>query len=307
MSKYDPKQFGHVALLKGGTSSERDISLASAKHVAAALRAAQVQFTEIDIDEMCIMQLSGKEFDCAFIALHGGAGENGTVQAILEVLHVPYTSPGVKASAIAMDKMRTKWIWEAQGLPTPPACIVRKQNVHEFCAEHGFPVAIKPMQDGSSLGVHKVTCTEELSAAIVDAEQYGEVMCEKWVEGDEFTVSIVGEHVLPMIQIIPDQGELLDFRSKYSPDTQRIAPKNVTDADRKACALLAKQAFDAIAGERIGRVDILRDNATGRFYLIEVNTVPGMSENSLLPVAARMYGWDMPRLCLEILSNTVAV
>ncbi len=244
--------------------------------------------------------------DRVFIALHGRGGEDGTLQGALELLGIPYTGSGVLASALGMDKQRTKLVWRALGLPTPPSLMLGlDSDWHQVVAELGLPLVVKPVHEGSTLGISIVRSAEELEAAYREAARFdARVMAERYVAGDEYTVSLLGERVLPAIRVeVP--GGFYDYDAKYvSNDTLYHLPCGLAPADEAELGELCQQAFQAVGGEGWGRVDVLRD-AEGKFWLIEVNTSPGMTDHSLVPQAAAHIGIDFVDLVKQILATTL--
>jgi D-alanine-D-alanine ligase len=303
----DPAAFGRVAVLMGGDSSEREVSLNSGGNVLEALRSRGVDAHAVDGMPALIGELqSGRTtFDRVFNILHGGVGENGVLQGLLEALRVPYTGPGVLGSALTMDKIRTKQVWLSEGLPT--ARFVRLSPGADLVAavrELGLPVFIKPSAEGSSVGVFRVTSEDELAPAIEFARGYdGELLAEQLVAGGEYTVGILGEVALPSVRIVPP-GDWYDYHAKYiSDDTQYICPGVEGDAEDEI-RRLALAAFRAVGCSGWGRVDVMR-HADGRFALMEVNTAPGMTSHSLVPKAARQLGCEFDELVWRILEQTL--
>ena len=306
----DAAVFGRVAVLMGGDSSEREVSLDSGRNVLEALRARGVKADSVDGVANLIRELQdhsdrSRHFDRVFNILHGGVGENGVLQGLLEALRVPYTGPGVLGSALTMDKIRTKQVWLAEGLPT--ARFVRLPPGADIAAavrELGLPVFIKPSAEGSSVGVFRVTSDAELAPAIEFARGYdGELLAEQLVAGGEYTVGILGDVALPSIRIVP-AGDWYDYHAKYvSDDTQYLCPGLEGDAEEEI-RRLSLAAFRAAGCSGWGRVDVMR-HADGRFALMEVNTAPGMTSHSLVPKGARQLGVEFDELCWRILEQTL--
>ena len=297
----DAKQFGRVAVVMGGNSAEREVSLDSGRNVLAALRARGVDAHGIDGIPALLDALRAGHFARVFNILHGqhGGGEDGVLQGALASLGVPYTGSGVLGSALSMDKVRTKWVWNALGLPTPRfAPLPRGGDVHAAAAGLGFPLIVKPACEGSS-----VFDETGLTAAVELAAKYpGDLLVEQMIVGDEFTVGVLGRQVLPSIHIVP-RAEFYDYNAKYvAEDTQYICPGLEGAAEQKLREL-ALAAFDAVACTGWGRVDVMRDRA-GSFWLLEVNTAPGMTSHSLVPKAARAVGIDFEELCWRILETS---
>ena len=308
----DPAAFGHVAVLMGGTSAEREVSLDSGRYVLAALRGRGVAADAVDGIPNLMRELRDGHFDRVFNILHGnkGGGEDGTLQGLLEALKVPYTGSGVLGSALSMDKIRTKQVWESLGLPTPRYVRVLKgDNVHAAAGLLGLPVFVKPSSEGSSVGASRVMTDADLDAAVALAAQYpGELLMEQLIDGDELTVAILaegdGHAALPSIRIVP-KGEWYDYNAKYvAEDTQYLCPGLDGDAEDEI-RRIALAAFEAAGCSGWGRVDVMRDRTTGEFYLLEVNTAPGMTSHSLVPKAAREIGIDFPQLCWRVLESSL--
>ena len=293
---------GKVAVLYGGNSAERDVSLNSGNAVHKALTESGVDAVKIDTKEDFIGQLSAHDFDLAFIALHGIGGEDGTIQGMLEFYGLPYTGSGVKASAICMDKWRTKLIWMGLGLPTPTFIKAESlEALNAFSEEVGFPVMVKPALEGSSIGISKVKQVSELEAAFHAATNTGSpVLAEQFITGKEFTVAVLDRKALPAIQLKP-ANEFYDYDAKYlQDDTEYLVPCGLSQDKETELQALAVQAYDALDCSGWGRVDFMQDEH-GKFWLIEVNTVPGMTDHSLVPMAAKAAGISFSELVLSIL------
>mgnify|MGYP003407352257 FL=1 len=299
-------RFGRVAVLMGGTSSERAVSLDSGANVLAALQAQGIDAFAVDgIPALLELLVAGK-VDRVFNILHGnkGGGEDGVLQGMLEAFGVPYTGSDVLGSSLSMDKIRTKQIWLSMGLPTPRyARLAPGADVAAAARGLGLPVIVKPSCEGSSVGVSRVFAESDLPAAVALAERYpGELLMEQMIVGQEYTVAILGERVLPSIRIVP-AGEYYDYHAKYvADDTQYLCP-GLTGDGEQAIGALAAAAFDAAGCSGWGRVDVMRD-ADGKFYLLEVNTAPGMTSHSLVPKAAAECGIGFAELCLRILETS---
>ena len=304
-----PASIGKVAVLMGGWSSERDVSLMSGQAVHAALISRGVNAVAIDVQRATIMQvLQSGEFDCAFNILHGPGGEDGVIQAVLEVLNIPYTGSGVMASALAMDKLRSKQLFEGVGLPTPEYMRLDEDSDYESVAAIlNLPVMVKPALEGSSIGLTKVTEVDEFKQAWMLASEYaGDVFAEQWIEGEEFTVAILGEQALPAIQL-KTPHVFYDYEAKYQAnDTQYICPTGLGTEQEQQLQRLALSAFKAIGAESWGRVDFMRDEK-GQFWIIEVNTIPGMTDHSLVPMAAKAAGMSFEDLVWKILTLAIEV
>jgi len=292
--------FGKVAVLFGGTSAERDVSLNSGSRVLAALQGQGIDVHPFDPASQTLDDLKG--YDRAFIALHGRHGEDGTIQGALEVMHIPYTGSGVLASALAMDKFRTKLMWQAAGLPVPEyALLTADSDFAEIEEQLGLPLFVKPAREGSSIGVTKVKARGELKAAYEEAARHDPlVIAEKGVMGGEYTVGIVGDEVLPIIKIVP-ATEWYDYEAKYNrDDTQYLCPCGLPEAKEMEIRKGALEAFRILGGRGWGRVDFLMDEE-GNHYYLEVNTAPGMTDHSLVPMGARVAGMEYPALVRRVL------
>ena len=292
--------FGKVAVLFGGTSAEREVSLNSGSRVLAALQGQGIDAHAFDPANQTLDDLKG--YDRAFIALHGRHGEDGTIQGALEVMHIPYTGSGVLASALAMDKFRTKLMWQAAGLPVPEyALLTADSDFAEIEEQLGLPLFVKPAREGSSIGVTKVKARGELKAAYEEAAKHDPlVIAEKGVMGGEYTVGIVGDEVLPIIKIEP-ATEWYDYEAKYNrDDTKYLCPCGLPEAKEMEIRKGALEAFRILGGRGWGRVDFLMDEA-GNHYYLEVNTAPGMTDHSLVPMGARVAGLEYPALVRRVL------
>jgi D-alanine-D-alanine ligase len=305
----DPATFGRVAVLMGGTSSEREVSLDSGRNVLKALRARGVDAHAVDGIPALASALMQKQYDRVFNILHGhnGGGEDGVLQGLLEALGVPYTGSGVLGSALSMDKIRTKQVWLSLGLPTPRyARLSKGDDVHAAARSIGLPVIVKPACEGSSVGVSRVFTDADLDDAVALAEKYpGELLVEQMIVGDELTVGILGDVALPSIRIVP-KGQWYDYHAKYvAEDTQYLCP-GLDGADEDEIRRISLAAFVAAGCAGWGRVDVMRNRNGGDFHLLEVNTAPGMTSHSLVPKAARQVGVEFDELCWRILEMTVA-
>jgi D-alanine-D-alanine ligase len=303
----DAQAFGKVAVLMGGRSAEREISLRSGQAVLDALQQRGVQALSLDAGgDDFVSQLGSGSFDRAFIVLHGRGGEDGVVQGLLESLGIPYTGSQVLGSALSMDKLRTKQVWAGAGLPTPPFTLLQGEADLQAVPALGFPVMLKPAREGSSLGMTKVEQERDLKPAWREASRFDrEVLAESWVYGVEYTAAIVADAALPLIRLETPR-EFYDYEAKYVADTTRYhCPCGLLADVETGLQDLAMRAFLAVGASGWGRVDFFLD-AAQRPWLIEVNTVPGMTDHSLVPMAAQVYGWDMPELVWRILESSMA-
>ena len=294
--------FGKVAVLLGGKSAEREVSLKSGGMVLNALRSRGVDALPFDPAERGLDALIGERFERAFIVLHGRFGEDGTVQGVLEWLGIPYTGSGVLASALAMDKLRAKLLWHAEGLPTPPYAVLTKDSdLRTVARKLGVPLMVKPASEGSSIGMSKVRSAAGLDEAYALAANYDHVViAEKFIDGTELTAGILGDQVLPLIKIETPR-DFYDYQAKYiADDTRYIVPCGLPAARERDMQALCLKAFRALGCRGWGRVDLML-NRQGRPFLLEVNTVPGMTDHSLVPKAARAVGMSYEDLCLRIL------
>jgi D-alanine-D-alanine ligase len=296
------QQLGRVGVLLGGTSSEREISLQSGAAVVAALEEAGIEHLAIDVGVNAIADIQAAKIDRAFLALHGAGGEDGRIQAVLEYLNIPFTGSGVQASALAMDKLRTKQLWRGVNLPTPDFAVLNaNSDWGKLLADLGGEVMVKPAHEGSSIGMARVKAAQELANAFTNAAQYdGSVIAERLIVGSEFTVAILDGEALPPIKLETDHT-FYDFNAKYiASDTRYICPCGLTPEKETELKQLSLAAFDAIGCEGWGRVDVMADAALN-FYLLEVNTLPGMTSHSLVPMAAKVRGLSFSELVLTIL------
>ena len=304
----DVKALGKVAVLMGGRSSEREVSLMSGSGVLAALQSKGVNAHKFDPAEQSLDQLKVQGFDRCFIALHGRYGEDGTVQGALELLDIPYTGSGVMASSIAMDKIMTKRIWRFEGLPTPDWRMVSSADETRAALEAlGAPMIVKPARDGSSIGLTKVMNAEECAQAYALAAQYdAEVLCEEFVTGDETTCPVLGTganaHALPVIRIVAPEGNY-DYQNKYFTDTtQYHCPSGLPAEEEAEIQRIVEKAFRTLGCRGWARADIMIRAGDRKPFLLEINTSPGMTGHSLVPMAARASGVSYENLCLGILA-----
>ncbi|MFC0117816.1 D-alanine--D-alanine ligase [Pseudoalteromonas xiamenensis] len=300
-------QFGKVAVLLGGHSAEREVSLKSGNAVLNAIQNAGIDAFGFDPKEQSLSALEDLDVSRVFIALHGRGGEDGTVQGALEYLNLPYTGSGVLGSALAMDKVRCKHLFKSAGLSTAPYEVVSASEPFDseaIIAKLG-KVMVKPSHEGSSIGMSQASNAQELDVALQEAFKYdSQVLVEQWITGREFTVSVLGDQVLPVIEMTTPRG-FYDYQAKYqSTTTQYHCPAALSETETVDLQKLAKQAFDLVGANGWGRVDAMRDEA-GNFYLLEVNTVPGMTEKSLVPMAAKAVGLTFEQLVVRILEQTL--
>jgi D-alanine-D-alanine ligase len=297
--------FGKVAVLMGGTSAEREISLMSGNGVLKALRSKGVDAHPFDPKERDLFDLKRESFARCFIALHGRGGEDGTIQGALEMLGIPYTGSGVMGSAIAMDKWRTKMVWIANKLPTPRYRILTgKEDWKAVARELKLPLIVKPANEGSTLGLTKVTSVKQLPEAYeLAAKKYRDIaLAEQFIDGPEYTASVLGEEALPLIRIEAPKGNY-DYQNKYfTDDTKYHCPSGLPAKKEKELQALTLRAFRTVGCRGWGRVDIMLDKRS-KPWLLEVNTSPGMTGHSLVPMAAKAVGISYPDLCVKILEG----
>jgi D-alanine-D-alanine ligase len=299
-------EFGRVAVLLGGTSAEREVSLKSGAAVLKALQQRGVDAHALDVGSDALAQLIGGHFDRAFVILHGRGGEDGTMQGALELVGLPYTGSGVMASALGMDKWRSKLLWQAAGLPVPACALLEADSDFSAVAgQLGLPLFVKPANEGSSVGISKVKVVEELEPAYQEAGQHDRlVLAEQYIGGGEYTVAIVGGEVLPVVKIEPS-GEFYDYESKYlSDDTGYRCPCGLPAEKEAELQALAARAFAVLGCRGWGRIDILLDEAQ-QPYLLEANTLPGMTDHSLVPMAAKAAGMGFDELVWRILETSM--
>lgn len=304
----DPRQFGKVAVLLGGDSAEREISLMSGAAVHKALRARGIDAHRVDAADALVATLQAGRYDRAWIALHGRGGEDGTVQGLLEFLGIPYTGSGIKGSAISMDKLRTKRLIAGAGLGTPEYRVVTgPQDFASIVGGLGLPLMIKPAEEGSSIGLARVEREDDLPAAYAAAVRYGcEVLAERWVTGCEYTVAVLQGEALPLVRI-DAANTFYDYEAKYFSDqTRYVCPCGLSAESERNCAAMALRAFAAVGASGWGRVDFMLDD-DGQPLLLEVNTVPGMTAHSLVPMAAAATGIDFGELVWRVLETSMAV
>lgn len=303
-------KFGKVAVLYGGHSAERDVSLRSGKAVYNALVAVGIDAVLIDPKDDGLAAIQESQCDRVWNALHGRGGEDGVIQAHLQLLGLAYTGSGVMASAIAMDKLRTKLIWQAMGYPVAKhrmlnTGVLSIEQATDVLADMNGCVMVKPIREGSSVGMAKADTAKSLSEAVDNAKQYDrEVMLEQWIDGDEYTVSILNGKALPSIRV-KTPNTFYDFQAKYqSNTTEYLCPSGLNVEEEAELAALSEAAFYALGCEGWGRVDLMRDRNTGHWFLLEVNTVPGMTETSLVPKAAKQSGMSFEELVVAVLETS---
>jgi len=302
----DARRYGRVAVLMGGTSAEREVSLQTGSAVCAALQRSGIDARTVDAVTGFLPELSRSGYDRVFIALHGRGGEDGTVQGALATLGMPFTGSGVLGSALAMDKVRSKWIWQCHGLPTPASVeVTGSADLARVLPELGLPVMVKPVHEGSSCGASRVIDAAGLDAAWRKARALDErVLVEQWINGAEYTVAILGERVLPIIKL-ETPNEFYDYEAKYLAETTRyLCPCGLSAESEHELGQLALRAFQLVGASGWGRVDLMLDDH-GRPSLLEVNTVPGMTSHSLVPMAARHAGISFEELVLQILDTSL--
>lgn len=299
------QDMGRVAVLHGGWSAEREVSLESGRHAHAALVELGVNSTLIDASPGKVLQLKDQGFDRVFIALHGRGGEDGQVQAALELQDLPYTGSGVAASSLAMNKIQTKRIWSAQNLPTPKSAVLQPGcDAEALVAELGLPIFVKPACEGSSIGMSKVTEISELAAAVESAARFdARILAEQFISGREYTAAILNGRALPIVRVEPKAG-FYDYHAKYqAEDTGYHCPSGLAAEQEVQCQQLALRAFEACGAHGWGRVDFFVDS-TGKVWLLELNTVPGLTSHSLVPMAAKAAGLDFKQLIWAILLSS---
>ncbi|MCG7928613.1 MAG: D-alanine--D-alanine ligase [Candidatus Thiodiazotropha lotti] len=297
--------FGKVAVLMGGRSAEREISLKSGNAVLSALLRRDVDAVGIDTGDGVLNQLDGAGFDRAFIILHGRGGEDGTVQGALQTLGLPYTGSGVLGSSLAMEKHRTKTLWRGLSLPTPEAVLLETAEDLNQADVLGYPLIIKPSAEGSSIGMSKVENREQLQQAWQTAREYdSRVLAERWVVGEEYTAGFVQGQMLPLIRL-ETPHQFYDYQAKYSVDTTRYhCPCGLPETEEALLLTLCRKAYEAVGVSGWGRVDLMLDEER-QPWLIEVNTVPGMTDHSLVPMAAKVAGIDFDELVMRILQTSL--
>jgi D-alanine-D-alanine ligase len=298
-------RFGKVAVLLGGRAAEREISLKSGSAVLAALLRKGVDAHALDPDERVLERLRTGAFDRAFIILHGRGGEDGQIQGALETIGMPYTGSGVLGSALGMDKYRCKLAWAGCGLPTAESVLLRTDADLALAESLGFPLMIKPVHEGSSIGMARVEDPESLADAWRVASRYDAlVLAERWIQGAEYTCAILGQEALPMIRL-ETPNAFYDFDAKYQADSTRyLCPCGLPETEESRLQRLALDAFEATGASGWGRVDLMVDD-DGQPFLLEINTVPGMTDHSLVPMAARVAGLDFDTLVWRILETSL--
>ena len=305
MSAIDTAQIsGNIAVLYGGESSEREVSLESGRAIISAFNNLGLDVIEIDVkDNELAEALKANDIGYCFIGLHGGSGENGHVQALLDTMNIQYSGSGVLGCAIAMDKQRTKLLWKGAGIPTADFALVDQNTAWEDISEKlGNKMMLKPSTEGSSIGMSIVDSKESFKAAVEMALQYdSDVIAEKWINGAEYTVAILGDDALPMIRLKTD-NTFYDYEAKYQSDeTQYICPCGLSETEERYVQDIAVKAFRLLGCKGWGRIDVMRD-ADGQFYLLEANTVPGMTSHSLVPMAAAAAGLNFDALVARIVN-----
>jgi len=297
------QQFGKVAVLMGGLSAEREISLLTGKAVLDALLEKGVNAEAIDVGHDVIEKLSQGNYDRVFIALHGRGGEDGKIQGVLDTLSLPYTGSDILGSALCMDKLRCKQLWQSENLQTPAWKVLAEEVDLESADELKLPIMMKPAHEGSSIGMSKVRNKTDIKSAWQQAKKYDDsVIAEQFIEGAEYTVAILEGKALPVIKLETD-NDFYDFDAKYeSEQTRYLCPCGLSEKEEQQIQALALKAFNVVGASGWGRVDLMMD-AQGKAWLIEVNTVPGMTSHSLVPMAARAAGLEFPELVVKILAT----
>lgn len=301
-----PEEFGRVAVLMGGSAAERAVSLRSGAAVYAALKHQGIDAVAIDVTASPIEALAGVSCDRVFNIIHGRGGEDGVLQAVLEVMGIPYTGSQVLASALSMDKLRTKLCWQGYGLVTPQWVLLKSEQDLDGCIEKlGFPVIVKPAQEGSSIGMSKAHNRDELLSALTLASQFNcDVYAERWVTGKEYTVAILNNQALPVIRL-ETPNAFYDYEAKYNATTtQYHCPCGLSAEEEAQLKTIAVSASQVVGAKGWARVDVFIDNS-GQYQLIEINTVPGMTDHSLVPMAAKQAGIDFDSLVWRILESSI--
>lgn len=303
--RFKAKDFGKVAVLLGGRSNERAISLQSGQNILEALKRQGVDAHPLDPIDDIVPKLVAGRFDRVFIALHGAEGEDGVIQGLLQMLGLPFTGSGVAASSLAMDKARAKLVMHGLRVPTPVFGVAKNvEQANEIALKIGFPVSLKPVAAGSSIGVTRVASVTGIPDAFSTAAQFGEVIVEKWIDGTDFFVSVLGNKVLPSVEV-HTTSSFYDYHAKYeSNENQYLCPSPHAAVKEKTLRALAYRAFQALGCEGWGRVDFVRDDK-GKFWVLEVNTIPGMTSHSLVPMSAKADGISFDELVLQILEMTI--
>jgi D-alanine-D-alanine ligase len=307
-SKLDVEKWGHVAVVMGGPSAERDVSLKSGRAVLTALLARGVNATAVEVKGDLVNPFLAGSFDRVVNVIHGRGGEDGVIQGVLESLNIPYSGSGVLASAICMDKLRTKWCLKGAGLTTPQWYTLTSKQDFETCVEQlGFPMIIKPVREGSSIGMSRVNNVAELGAGYRLASEFdSSVYAEAWVDGEEYSVGLIAGQVLPVIRV-KTPNSFYDYEAKYlSNSTEYFCPSGLTKVKEERLMKLAEKAFEVVGVTGWGRVDLFIDH-DDQDQLIEINTVPGMTDHSLLPMAAKVAGIDFDELVMRILESSIDV
>lgn len=302
------RDYGKVVVLMGGNSAERDISLISGQAILLSLQRQGIDVTPIDTQQPVIEEILALKPDRAFVVLHGRGGEDGTMQGLLKTLGIPFTGSDVLGSALGMDKARTKMLWQGCGLPTPPSVLLTADTDWGAVVEQlGLPIMVKPASEGSSVGMTKVDRAEDLPSAWHTAHQFDQkILAEQWITGKEYTATILNGEVLPLIRLETPTRSFYDFAAKYQ-DNQTLyhCPCGLDAETEKALQNLALHAFESVGASGWGRVDIMVDEA-GNPFLLEINTVPGMTDHSLVPMAAKAAGIDFDELVCRILDTSCA-
>ncbi len=308
-NQLDPKHFGRVAVLMGGLSKEREVSLMSGGRILNALQEQGIDAFGLDVDQRIVERLVAEKPDRIWLALHGRGGEDGVIQGLLDSLKIPYTGSGVMSSAIAMDKIRCKYLWLGMGLPTLPFMVLDRAfetDLNKVTNQIGFPLVVKPSSEGSSLGVTKVRRKQDLLTALQTAYEYEDVLIiEPCVDHAEYTVGFLDQTPLPVIKIETPTQAFYDYQAKYfSDETRYLIPSGLNETEEQELQAIALEAYQSLGCRHWGRVDAVRDE-TGQFWILEVNTIPGMTEHSLVPQAAKSIGISFSELVVRILACTL--
>lgn len=294
------QDLGKIGVIYGGDSSEREISLKSGAFIIQQLEQMGIDVVGVDLSGVKLINfLLDNNVKFCFLALHGKGGEDGSIQGLLKSINIPFTGSDISSSAISMNKVFTKILWQSMNLQTPSFCVMDTDKTQHNLS---YPIAIKPVSEGSSIGVNKISSAEDIPKAYENANRYGLVMAEEWIEGVELFVPIIGDEVLPPVRVKP-ASEFYDFNSKYINQSEYFCPSGLSDLNEQRVKELAYKAFQSLGCSGWGRVDCIMSE-DGKLYLLEVNTVPGMTDKSLVPISAKAYGWSSHQLITNILQSS---